>query len=65
MIINLTKTKNNINENISYKLKCYNKQKQEIKELENNIKDMSIKILESQSEKLFKSNLIKKNQELQ
>lgn len=73
MIINLNKMKNDINEDMSYIFKCYNQQKEEIKELKNTIKDMNttisnlikrIEVLENQSEKTFKSNIIKNNQEL-
>ena len=73
MIINLTKMKNDINEDMSYIFKCYNQQKTEINELKNTIKDMSntisnlikrIEVLENKSEKSFKSNIIKNNQEL-
>ena len=73
MIINLTKIKNDINEDMTYIFKCYNQQKNEIKELKNTIKDMNTTIanliqriekLENQPDKLIKSNIIKNFQEL-
>ena len=72
MIINLTKMENDmndINENMSYIFKCYNQQKQEIKELKNTIKDMNATIsnlierIENLENKSTKSKIIKNDKE--